>query len=124
MDEFFSVAGAVLLIIGIVVLAFYSTKWLGKRVGTPLSGKYLAVVDRITLGQDKSIAIIKVNDKYLLVGIASSGITNLGELSSEDIVQLPTAPGTISFSDALKENLKKYGLHGWKKSDKEHDTLD
>lgn len=124
MNEFLSASGAVLLVIGIVVLAFYSTKWLGKRAGTPLRSRNLAVIDRITLGQDKSIAIIKVNEKYLLVGIASNGITNLGELRGEDIAQLPATPGTINFSDALKESLKKYGLHGWKKSNKEHDTLD
>ncbi len=124
MYDFFQYAGAILLIIGIVVLAFYSTKWLGKRAGAPQSGKYLAVVDRIALGQDKSIAIVKVKDKYLLVGIASGSINVLCELNSEDMVLPPVTPGTITFSDALKENLKKYGLHGWKKSDKEHDIVD
>ncbi len=121
MGEFLSVAGAILMIVAIVVLAFYSTRWLGKRMGVSAASKYLTVVDRISLGQDKFIAIVKMGGKHLLIGISSGSVTNLGELSEEDMIQQPSDQTLPSFGDAFKESLKKYGSFGVGKRDKEHD---
>lgn len=121
MEEFISVAGAILMIVAIVVLAFYSTRWLGKRMAGSSASKHLAVVDRISLGQDKFIAIVKVGEKKLLIGVSSGSVTNLGELSEEDLTQVVTQQAFPSFGDAMKESLKKYGSFGVGKRDKEHD---
>ncbi len=121
MGDFISVAGAILMIVAIVVLAFYSTRWLGKRMGGSAASKYLSVVDRISLGQDKCIAIVKVGQKHLLIGVSSGSVTNLGELNEEDLSQVTTQQAYPSFGDALRDSIKKYGSFGVGKRDKEHD---
>ncbi|MFA9381523.1 MAG: flagellar biosynthetic protein FliO [Acetanaerobacterium sp.] len=121
MEEFLSVAGAILMVVAIVVLAFYSTKWLGKRMGGAVKSRYLSVIDRVSLGQDKYIAVVKVGEKHLLIGVSSGSVTNLGELSQDDLTQVVTEQGAVSFGDAFKESMKKYGTFGVGKRDKEHD---
>ena len=113
MDDFLQVAGAIFMVIGIVILAFYSTKWLGKRMGgQTLGGRYLSVIERLSLGQDKSLAIVRLGGKIFLIGVAPGSVTNLGELSEDDLVQIISAPQNVSFGDALKDSLKKYGNFG------------
>ncbi len=50
--------------------------------------KYMKIIDRMNLSQDKSIAIVQVGEKYILTGVSSAGISLLKELSEEDLVQL------------------------------------
>jgi flagellar protein FliO/FliZ len=121
LEEFLSIAGAILMIVAIVVLAFYSTRWLGKRMGGSTASRYLSVVDRIPLGQDKYIAIVRVGEKNLLIGVSQGSVTNLGELNEEDLTQVVTEQTLPTFGAALKESLKKYGSFGASKREKEHD---
>lgn len=58
-------------------------------------GKYIRLLDKTVLGQDKSIALVKAGGKYLLLGIAASGISVLAELDKEQLeeTEAPEAPG-------------------------------
>lgn len=121
MQDIISVLGAILMIIAVVVLAFYSTRWLGKRMGGSASGRYLTVIDRVSLGQDKYLAVVKVGHKHLLIGVSSGSVTNLGELDEQDLAAAQPPPQPPSFGDAFKHSLKQYGLFNTGKRDKEHD---
>ncbi len=70
----------------------------------------MQMLDRLPLGQDKAIAIVRAGSHYYLIGIASSQITLLSELSEEDIpegisAQTPFtgAEGYESFKKTVKK---------------------
>ncbi len=48
----------------------------------------MGLIDQITLGQDRHVAIMQVGGKYLLVGVTSGQISLLSEVSDEDLFPL------------------------------------
>jgi len=72
----------------------------------------MQMLDRLPLGQDKAVAIVRAGKHYYLIGVASSQITLLAELSEEDLEKETDAPGTFSGVEKGYENfkdmLKKY----------------
>ncbi len=69
-----------LIVFGIIVLlAYYTTKIVGKRVSVN-AGKYMQVIDNLYIGSDKSLIIIKVENSYLLLSCSNHGLELIKEL--------------------------------------------
>nr|WP_154525388.1 flagellar biosynthetic protein FliO [Clostridium sp. WB02_MRS01] len=110
MNSVISLFTALLLTVVILYLSYVFTRSLGKGVGLRRGGTCMQMLDRLPLGQDKAVAIVRVGNHYYLIGIASSQITLLSELSEEDIpegvsaqTQLTGAEGYESFKKLLKK---------------------
>lgn len=83
------------MVAGILLLCFFTTRKLGRMELAKGGGRYIHLLDRTMLGQDKSIALVKAGGKYLLLGIASSRISVLAEFEEEQLeeTQAPEMPG-------------------------------
>jgi flagellar protein FliO/FliZ len=99
-----------ILTVLILYLSYFFTKSLGNGIRMKRGGTCMQMLDRLPLGQDKAAAVIRMGTRYYLIGIASSQITLLAELSEEDIPKETPAPP--SFGEDRYENfksiLKKY----------------
>lgn len=90
MDSWFSVLLKIVyfvIVFGIILLlAYYVTKILGKRVYAN-SGRYMKVVDTLLIGNERSLVIVKVKDNYLLMSSYAGGMDIIKELEdfSEDM---------------------------------------
>ena len=70
-------------IMGIVLvlfLTYYCTKWISKKTSLALKSKYMNIVDKIMLGQNKFIAIVQIYNKYYVLSITEKDISILKEL--------------------------------------------
>ncbi|HBC98738.1 MAG TPA: flagellar biosynthetic protein FliO [Lachnoclostridium sp.] len=110
MNSVISLFSALLLTVVILYLSYVFTRSLGKGVGMKRGGTCMQMLDRLPLGQDKAVAIVRAGNHYYLIGIASSQITLLSELSEEDIpegisaqIPLTGAEGYESFKKLLKK---------------------
>jgi flagellar biogenesis protein FliO len=105
MDSFFSLffkAVYFLIVFGIiVVLAYYSTRILGKRVSAN-SGKYMRIVDTLFVGNDRTLIIVQVKDEFLLMSSSVKGIEIIKGL--DDFTEDEDIAG-----DSFDGYLKKYG---------------
>lgn len=112
MNSVISLVSVLILTVLILYLSYIFTKSLGKGMGLKHGGTYMQMLDRLPLGQDKAIAIVRVGSHYYLIGIASSQITFLSELSEEEIQDEARKPTQFSDSgegfDNFKNILKKY----------------
>lgn len=77
---------AFLLVIGV---AFYITRFIGQSTLRYTRSTNLQVIDYIILGRDKGLYIVKVGDKFFLIGVSNNNITYLTEINKEDI-KVPT----------------------------------
>lgn len=100
----------------IIYLSYISSKYIGKGMNRTSTGHYMRLVDQITVGQDRYIAILQTGGKYFLVGIASGQISILSELRPEDLTQLSSENGadeikTPDFREIMEKlgNLRKKG---------------
>lgn len=111
----FSLLFGLILFVGILYLAYISTKFIGKRYSlNGRAGRNLKILETLSVGRDMSIAIAKVGERIFLIGITEDSINMLSELKEDDLAldaaddeQAVKAAGGISFSDALKYNINK-----------------
>lgn len=122
-DQFLSLLMPTFGVIVIILLAYFGTKWFSKKYSRMSSGRYMQVLERMALGQDKSLALIKIGRKVYLFGVSAKGVDNLctfdeGEISAEE-----SSVQKNDFSSVLTELLKKQSFIG-KNSKKQNDNKD
>lgn len=99
----------------ILGLLYGIRKLTGQRPGTAC-GKRIRVLESHYMGVKKSISLVRVPGKVLVLGITSDRISLLDTLDEAAVGQSnPTHPPT-SFGPLLTERLKKIGL-GFKRKD-------
>ena len=106
LGETASMLVTLLILLGILYLAFRVSKYLGTVAVKQSQSKYIKVIDMMALGQDKAISIAQIGNKYFVLGITSGGINNLAELSEDNIQEfevekLETLDITEKFKDII-----------------------
>ncbi len=99
----------------IVVLAYLFTKYVAGRSGSILGAgggtDQFKVLARLPLGRDQSLTLVQAGERYLLVGVAPSGISLVTELTREEAqalyVRPADQPAPPSFKEALRTVLKQ-----------------
>lgn len=104
--------GTLLVVIVILYLTYICTKYIGKTMGVKGmrgNSRYIKMLDQIVLGQESSIALIKISERVLLIGITSGQVTVLTEVEENELIPLPfpeTEGGSsMDFKDII-ERLK------------------
>lgn len=108
MEGIVSAAGTLLLIVVILAFCYVATRKIGKiQMGTGAGGgKYISLLDRQALGQDKAVALVKVGERYLLLGIAASQVSLLAEVPCDEVTEEgPAEQETLDFK-SIMEKLK------------------
>ena len=84
--DLLSLVGILAVLAGILAGSYYFTRWAGQGLGTlpGLGGQNLRVLDRINVGRDQSVLLIKAGQRYLLLGCTPTGLTLLAELTQEE----------------------------------------
>ncbi|MCR5793231.1 MAG: flagellar biosynthetic protein FliO [Lachnospiraceae bacterium] len=77
--------GVIVLFIIILVLASFSAKWLGKSSLVNPHTRNISIVEAFRINPNKILEIIKVGDKYLLIGISKDHIEYLTELTEDEL---------------------------------------
>lgn len=117
MGDVQSVAGqvlsAVMAVLGfllVIVLAYISTKYAGKKFSVKNTGNgNIRIIDRLPLGADKSLLIVNSAGKTLLIGVTPQHIELICELDESMICEAADGSGTTQdFYSVLKKNLEKF----------------
>lgn len=87
-----------MLMVGVVcALAMVTLRWGLKRFVNPASeSKALAVVARLPLEPKRSLLVVRVATRHLIIASSEAGLTNIGELSGEDADFLATSKSSNS----------------------------
>lgn len=107
----------------VLFLAWLVLRWINKRVpgmGGGASGRMITVLDRISVGKNSYIVLLRVQDKVLLVGISDHAVEKLYELDDpEGKMKLSERPEAPSFTDAMKDAAAKMGFGGKGRGDRQ-----
>jgi flagellar protein FliO/FliZ len=121
-EEIGALLGMLAAVLGVLVLAWLFTRYLAgcaPGLGGFLPGRSgkLRLLERMPLGREQSLVVVRAGEKVLLLGVTGSGISLLQELSAEEAAAWdseaqaaspaagPEAP--IPFRDALRDVLKQ-----------------
>ena len=72
----------------IIYLSYVASKYIGGSLKRSSSSRYMRLLDQVTLGQDRHIAIVQVGAKYMLVGVTAGQVSFLSELRDEELISL------------------------------------
>lgn len=103
----------VFMLIAVGLILYLSYAVTKKLSGTGMAGgmsKNMRVVDRMFMGRDKSIVVVRVGQKDYLLGISQNNITLLTELPEGEIMVFAdeeTGTGPMEFMETLKKKWKK-----------------
>lgn len=98
--DIFSIIFALIGMIGIILLAYYLSKWYGRKMLPLAGGRHIKVIDRLVVSKTGSILIVDISGKQYLIGVSDHNIQILTEMDENIPVPIPK---DISFLDYLKK---------------------
>ena len=105
--EILSVIVILLLFVGILYLAYITTKFIGKRYSVKgKSFNNMKILDTASIGQDRQLMIVKAAERVFLIGVTSNQISLISE--SKDSVRINRL--NDSFNCVKVSCLKKFIL--------------
>lgn len=96
LNSFLQLLGALLIFAFVLVITYFTTKWIGTYQKTNTKNKNLHVVEGIHIGQNKQIALIKTGKVYLVVAVGKDEVTMLAQLTEDQLTEIPSANGLYS----------------------------
>lgn len=104
------VIGTFIAVVLILYGSYMASKYIGRGMTRGSSSQYMRLIDQITLGQDRHVAILQISGKYLLVGVTSGQIHLLAELQDEELFPLaPEDTGEGVKTPDFKSIMEKFG---------------
>jgi flagellar protein FliO/FliZ len=103
-----SLAQLTLSLVAIVALIF-AISWVLKRfkVALPRGSADMAILDQVAIGPRERIALVRVGDAQVLVGIGAGGIVPLTPLANP--ISLRSVASASPFAERLREMMKRPG---------------
>ena len=86
MLEFLKIISYILIFGAVLLGAYYFSIFMASIQKSVFKSRYIKIEDKIALTKDKSIAIISVGSKNMLVGITKDTISLISEIKKEDMV--------------------------------------
>lgn len=91
----------------ILFLAYWATKVLARGYAAGGTGRMIEVLDRMGLGQEKQLLVVKAAGKVLLLGVTAHHIEKLEELDADALPETQQPPQSGAFFSALKSALEQ-----------------
>ncbi len=84
---FFSYSYALIVLLFIIALAYYSIRWLGVRGQKALHNPLIRQVAALSLGQNKTLQVVVVDEKTVLILGVCASIEPIAQLDDADLAR-------------------------------------
>lgn len=126
LESFIQLVGVLLAFVIVLVLTYYTTKWVGGYQKNQMSGREFKVVDTIRIANGKCVQILKLGDVYLVVAVGKDEVTMLAKLTEDEIgltedeisgIFRTSGTNTSGAQESFQETLEKIRERFLKKQD-------
>ncbi|WP_312047340.1 FliO/MopB family protein [Anaerotignum sp.] len=99
-----------LSVILILFLSYWFTKYVGTKTMKFRASQHMEIVDRLSISQDKSVVVLKVQKNYYLLSLSPNGVGLIKELDNIDeeafqITEGLHSKGEYDFREVLSQYL-------------------
>jgi flagellar protein FliO/FliZ len=89
MEGYTRIVSALFIVIGLIIIAvFVLRKKYGLKTNLGRGKRHIQIIEHLSLGVKKSIVLIKVPGKHLLVGATNDKIGLISEIANEDVANI------------------------------------
>ena len=110
LEGYSKILSTLLVLIALAIATIYVIKKkYGFKTNLVKGKKYLQITDHVSMGTKKSMFLVKVPGKHILVGVTNDKINLITEIANEDVSDLESATKeNINGSDFLSLMKKSY----------------
>ncbi len=83
----------ILVFVLVLVLTYLTTRFVGSYQKSRALTRNFEVIETYRVTNGKYLQIVKIGKKYVVIGIGKDDITNICELSEDDIKPIPESSG-------------------------------
>lgn len=88
LSSFVQLLGVVIIFIFVLVITYFTTKWLGGLQKTHTAGRNLQVIETMQIMNNKYIQMIKTGEVYLVIAVGKDEVTLLAQLTADQLSEL------------------------------------
>jgi len=95
----------------ILFLAYVTTRFVAGRSIKAMKGKYMNVVETISLGMDKRLHLVKVGEQYILISTSGKSVEFIKEVRLKDFEETAAEPapsGSFDFKSFFEKYVQLY----------------
>jgi len=108
LDGIIALILALVAVGAVLYLSYLFSRYLAVGASKVNKSKYVRIIDRVVLGQDRMMLVAEIGGKYYLIGSTAQSIQILTELEEDDIREIRFAPQPEgSFRETLKGLMTK-----------------
>lgn len=103
----------ILAFIAVLFASYYCCRLMASLQRGLSGSKYMKIEDRLILSRDKSLLVVKVGERYLLIGVTNDNTTLVCELDAEDLTEnSEVRSGVMKYLDNTKNTICSRGAEG------------
>ena len=88
-QSFFQLIIVLICFVGVLALAYFTTRWLANYQKGRSYNKNLKIIETIKLSPDKYVQIVSCGkNRYLILGLSKNEVTLLGEMTADELIEL------------------------------------
>ena len=108
-ESFVQLIGVLLIFVFVLVITYFTTKWMGNIQRGRLTSSNLRLLETISIGNGKMICLIEAGNVYLVVSVGKDNMYTLAQLSKDDLKDTSYLEdkGSGTTSDSYQEILAK-----------------
>lgn len=92
----------------VLALAYFTARLAGRFQGNIQSRSNIKVLESARIANNKFVQIVKIGERYFVIGVGKDNITFLAELKEDDLkMDVINNPSSGSFKDILSQLQKK-----------------
>ena len=113
LNSFLQLMGAIVIFIFVLVITYFTTKWIGNYQQVHTTNKNLRVIESLRLTNNKFIQIVQAGDVYLVIAVGKEEVHLLTQLTKEQLTELPDfikTQNTLS-QESFQDILSKVKKH-------------
>jgi len=101
-----SIFGVLMALASVIFLSYVTTKYFGGKTKKAMKGNYIKIVESVSLGLDKHLHLVKVEDQFVLIATAGKSIEYLTTINVQNFEDKKASEETNPFD--FKNFFEKY----------------
>ena len=88
LESFLQLISALLIFALVLLLTYFTARWVGSYQKVRMRSKNLQVIESLSVGNNKSICLLKTGTEYLVVAVGKDEIHPLATLQEEQLTDI------------------------------------
>ncbi len=107
MEDAISILTPLIAVAAVIAGAYWTAKWMSRRHGAISSGRHIQVLERVMLGRDACLALLRVGSSVYLASVSSGRVELVREVDPKELVAVDTKRAGNDFVGILTKALGK-----------------